>query len=93
LARTAAPTVAVLPFRNLSADPEGDFFADGVTEDFSYVYTGLGDADAAIDWLERACDERAGAIYGIKACFLLKSLSASAIHGPAAENESRMTRI
>src|SRR2546425_10355069 len=27
------PTVAVLPFRNLSADPEGDIFADGVTED------------------------------------------------------------
>jgi len=27
------PTVAVLPFRNISADPESEFFADGVTED------------------------------------------------------------
>jgi serine/threonine protein kinase/tetratricopeptide (TPR) repeat protein len=27
------PTVAVLPFRNISADQESEFFADGVTED------------------------------------------------------------
>ncbi|MGI8842995.1 MAG: protein kinase domain-containing protein [Gemmatimonadaceae bacterium] len=26
-------TVAVLPFRNLSADPDNEFFADGITED------------------------------------------------------------
>jgi serine/threonine protein kinase/tetratricopeptide (TPR) repeat protein len=41
---------------------------------FAYVYTGLGEADAAIDWLERAYEERAGAIYGIKGSFLFKSL-------------------
>ena len=29
----AVPTVAVLPFLNFSADPENEFFADGVTED------------------------------------------------------------
>ena len=28
-----APTVAVLPFRNFSADPENEFFTDGITED------------------------------------------------------------
>ena len=28
-----APTIAVLPFNNLSNDPEQDYFADGITED------------------------------------------------------------
>lgn len=27
------PSIAVLPFNNMSADPEQDFFADGITED------------------------------------------------------------
>ena len=41
---------------------------------FAYVYTGLGEQDAAMDWLEKAYEERAGAIYGIKGSFLFTSL-------------------
>jgi serine/threonine-protein kinase len=40
----------------------------------AYVYTGLGEQDTAIDWLERACVERAGAVYGIKGSFLFTTL-------------------
>ncbi len=41
---------------------------------FAYVYTGLGDRDRALDWVERAIDERAGGAYSIKGSFLLMSL-------------------
>jgi serine/threonine-protein kinase len=43
---------------------------------FAYVYTGLGEADAAIDWLERGYEHRSGGIYGIKGSFLFTSLHA-----------------
>jgi adenylate cyclase len=43
---------------------------------FAYVCTGLGDADRAMDWLERAVAERTGPAYGIKGAFLLTSLHA-----------------
>ncbi len=41
---------------------------------FAYVHAGLGEEDEAIDWLERAFDQRAGAIYGIKGSFLFRGL-------------------
>jgi TolB-like protein/Tfp pilus assembly protein PilF len=41
---------------------------------FAYVCTGLGEADRAMDWLERAVAERAGPAYGIKGSFLLAPL-------------------
>ncbi len=41
---------------------------------FAYVLTGLGEADRAMDYLERAVAERTGASYGIKGSFLFKPL-------------------
>src|SRR5262249_21093024 len=38
------PSIAVLPFSNLSSDPEQDYFADGMVDD---IITGL----ARINWL------------------------------------------
>jgi serine/threonine-protein kinase len=40
----------------------------------AYVHAGLGEADAAIDCLERAFEQRSGAIYGIRGSFLFKNL-------------------
>ena len=40
----------------------------------AYVYTGLGEHDTALDWLERAVAERAGPAYGIRGSFLLAPL-------------------
>src|SRR5712691_3420846 len=40
----------------------------------AYVYTGLGEHDRAMDWLERAYEERAGGVFGIKGSFLFTSL-------------------
>jgi len=41
---------------------------------FAYVHTGLGEADAAIKWLENAFERHSGAIHGIKGSFLFKNL-------------------
>ena len=41
---------------------------------FAYVYTGLGELDTAMDWLERAVAERTGPAYSIKGSFLFKPL-------------------
>ena len=41
---------------------------------YVYVYTGLGEYDRALDFLERAVAERGGPAYAIKGSFLLKPL-------------------
>lgn len=41
---------------------------------FAFVYTGLGEHERALDLLERAFDERGGAIYGLKGSFLFAPL-------------------
>jgi serine/threonine protein kinase/Tfp pilus assembly protein PilF len=40
----------------------------------AYVYTGLGEQDTAIDFLERAYEERSGSVYGVKGSFLFTPL-------------------
>ena len=35
IARSHRPSIVVLPFENMSSDPEHEFFADGITEDIS----------------------------------------------------------
>jgi serine/threonine-protein kinase len=40
----------------------------------AYVHTGLGEYDLAMDYLERAYEDRAGAVYGIKGSFLFTPL-------------------
>ena len=40
----------------------------------AYVYTGLGEHDRAMDYLEQAYAERGGALYGIKGSFLFSML-------------------
>jgi hypothetical protein len=40
----------------------------------AYIYTGLGEQDEAIQWLERAYEERAGRIAGVKGSFSFATL-------------------
>jgi serine/threonine-protein kinase len=41
---------------------------------FAYIHTGLGEADAAIGYLENAFERRSGGIYAIKGSFLFRNL-------------------
>jgi hypothetical protein len=40
----------------------------------AYVHTGLGEHEAAIEYLERAYEERAGSVYAVKGSFLFTPL-------------------
>jgi serine/threonine-protein kinase len=40
----------------------------------AYVYTGLGEDEKAMDFLERAYEERSGGLYGVKGSFLFTTL-------------------
>jgi hypothetical protein len=40
----------------------------------AYVHTGLGEHEAAIEYLERAYQERAGSVYAVKGSFLFTPL-------------------
>jgi tetratricopeptide (TPR) repeat protein len=40
----------------------------------AYVYTGLGEHERAMDFLERAYQERAGGIFGVRGSFLFAPL-------------------
>ncbi|HET6579166.1 MAG TPA: protein kinase [Gemmatimonadales bacterium] len=40
----------------------------------AYVHTGLGEYERAMDWLERAYEERAGGVFGLKGSFLFAPL-------------------
>lgn len=46
----------------------------GTSYPLAYVHTGLGDHARALDMLERAYEERAGGVYGIKGSFLFTAL-------------------
>jgi hypothetical protein len=40
----------------------------------AYVYTGLGEYDRAMDYLEQAYEARSGGIFGVKGSFLFAPL-------------------
>ena len=46
-ASAGPPSIAVLPFRNMSADPEAEYFSDGITEEIINALTGIPDLKVA----------------------------------------------
>jgi TolB-like protein len=66
------PSIAVLPFQNLSADPEQEYFADGVVEDITMALSRLGwlfviDRNSSFTYKGRAVDvKRVGRELGVR---------------------------
>ena len=61
LALPDKPSIAVLPFQNLSADPEQEYFADGVVEDITMALSRFGwlfviDRSSSFAYKDRAVD-------------------------------------
>jgi serine/threonine-protein kinase len=69
MAGNAAKAQGIL--RELEARAQGAYVSP---YHFAYVYTGLGETDRAMDWLERAVADRTAAAYGIKGSFLFTPL-------------------
>ena len=46
-AAACAPSVAILPFQNMSSEIESGYFADGVTEEITNVLAGIADLHVA----------------------------------------------
>ncbi|UCD68904.1 MAG: adenylate/guanylate cyclase domain-containing protein [Betaproteobacteria bacterium] len=60
---TTKPSLAVLPFSNMSGDPEQEYFSDGITEDITIALSNTGWYDVAarhssFSYKERAIDVR-----------------------------------
>jgi TolB-like protein/Flp pilus assembly protein TadD len=70
-AMTGEPSKAREILRELEERAQGTFVSP---YHLAYVYTGLGDADRAMDLLERAVADRTGATYSIKGSFLFAPL-------------------
>jgi TolB-like protein/class 3 adenylate cyclase len=72
LVLTSKPTIAVLPFQNMSGDPEQEYFADGIVEDITTALLRIGGLtvvarNSAFAYKGRAVDvKQAGRELGVR---------------------------
>jgi adenylate cyclase len=71
---TGKPSIAVLPFENMSGDPEQEYFADGVVEEIITALAATHDAGVTLSSKEQHASRRfRGAI--VRNCGLCKSMT------------------